>query len=34
MLNNKGPGIEPYETPETISGRSLYDEFVFVLCFL
>ena len=34
ILNNKGPGIEPHGTPETISGHSLYDEFVLILCFL
>ena len=26
MLNNRGPNIEPWETPEVISSEILYDD--------
>ena len=34
MLNNKGPRIEPCGTPKITLSHSLYDEFIFVPCFL
>ena len=33
-LNKKGPSIDPWGTPKTISIHVLYELFIFVLCFL
>lgn len=33
-LNDRGPKIEPYGTPNSISSRELYDVIMFVLSFL
>ena len=33
-MNNKGPRIDPCGTPNIISNKLLYVEFIFVRCFL
>ena len=33
MLNNRGPNIEPWGTPELISDHLLKELLTFVLCF-
>ena len=34
MNNKRGPGIDACRTPNIISSKLLYDEFVFIRCFL